>query len=281
MRRSADALPLIRRNECSIRGDLLYLNFMPFEKEVELAKLVAQEAGALALDYARRGVTAESKSDESPVTAADRACEKLIVETIAREFPEDGVLGEEGANRASRNGRKWIIDPIDGTRDFVRGIPVWAVLIGLEVDGKVVAGAAHCPGQNALLWAARGDGAWANGTRVRVSNISEPHAAVLSFNGFNKVGVEAFAARLLPWVRSFWAVRGLGGAVDAMLVAQGKADVWIEPNASPWDFAALKILIEEAGGIFRSHSGEDTIYAGNAYACTPALEPFIQQLLQP
>lgn len=248
---------------------------------MELAKLMAQEAGALALDYARKGVTAESKSDESPVTAADRACEKLIVDMISREFPEDGVLGEEGANRETRNGRKWIIDPIDGTRDFVRGIPLWAVLIGLEENGRIVAGAAHCPGQNALLWASLGQGAWANGHRIHVSDITEPRNAVLSFNGFNKVGVRSFVPALLPWVGQFWSVRSLGGAVDAILLAQGKADVWIEPNAAPWDLAPLKILIEEAGGVFRSHSGENTIYGGNAYACTPALEPAVKALLTP
>src|SRR6185312_3609788 len=110
---------------------------MAFEREVEVAKLIAQEAGSLALDYQRRGVTAELKPDETPVTAADRACEKLIVDLLAKEFPDDGVLGEEGANRETRNGRKWIIDPIDGTKDFVRGIPLWAVLIGLEENGKV------------------------------------------------------------------------------------------------------------------------------------------------
>jgi histidinol-phosphatase len=252
---------------------------MAFEKELELAKLVAQEAGALALDYARRGVTAEVKSDESPVTAADRACEKLIVETITRDFPEDGILGEEGSNRESRNGRKWIIDPIDGTRDFVRGIPLWAVLIGFEENGRVTLGAVHCPGQNALLWAAAGRGAWANGTRVNVSNKTQPSEAVLSFNGFNKAGVRPFLTTLLPWVQQFWAVRGLGGSVDAILLAQGKADVWMEPDAAPWDLAPLKILTEEAGGVFRSFAGENTIYGGNAYACTPGLEFYVRELL--
>ena len=253
---------------------------MAYRRELEVAKLVAQEAGALALDYQRRGVTAETKSDESPVTAADRACEKLIVETLRREFPEDGFLGEEGANQGSENGRKWIIDPIDGTRDFVRGIPLWAVLIGLEENGKIVAGAAHCPGQDYLLYAAKGEGAFANGSPIRVSAISEPGQAVLSFNGFNKVAVRGFADGLLEWVRPFWAVRGLGGSMDAMLLAQGKADVWIEPNAAPWDLAALKILVEEAGGVFRSLRGEDTIYGGNAYACTPALEPYVRKLVR-
>lgn len=253
---------------------------MAFEREVEAAKLMAQEAGALALDFQRRGVTAEAKSDESPVTAADRACEKLIVDFICREFPEDGVLGEEGANRESRNGRKWIIDPIDGTRDFVRGIPLWAVLIGLEQDGEVIVGAAHSPRQGLLLWASRGDGAFANGSRIRVSPQSDPSQAVLSFNGFNKVGVRAFAPRLIGWVQKFWAVRSLGGAVDAMLVAQGYADVWIEPNAQPWDLAPLKLLVEEAGGKFASFAGENTIYGGNAFACTPGLESYVKELLQ-
>jgi len=254
---------------------------MAFEREIEVAKELAQEAGSLALDYQRRGVTAETKSDESPVTAADRACEKLIVERLAREFPEDGVLGEEGANRECRNGRKWIIDPIDGTRDFVRGIPLWAVLIGLEQAGEVVGGVAHCPRQGLLGWASKGDGTFVNGTQARVSSVSDPSQAVLSFNGFNKAGVSALADRLLPWVGLFWAVRGLGGAVDALLVAQGQADVWIEPSAQPWDFAALKILVEEAGGRFASFSGKNTIYGGNAYACAPGLEPHVRQLFVP
>jgi histidinol-phosphatase len=251
---------------------------MAFEREVEVAQQLAREAGALALEFQRKGITAETKSDESPVTAADRACEKLIVDGLARAFPQDGVLGEEGANRVSSNGRKWIIDPIDGTRDYVRGIPLWAVLIGLEEEGQVVVGAAHCPQQQLMGWAAKGAGAWVNGTRVRVSEISDPAQAVLSFNGFHKPSA-IMTPRLLPWVQKFWAVRGLGGAVDAMLLAQGAADVWIEPSAQPWDFAALKILIEEAGGRFASFSGENSIYKGNAYACTPELEPYVLELL--
>ena len=259
---------------------------MAFESEVEFSRRLAQQAGLVALDYQRAGVATETKTDESPVTAADRACEKLIVDAIARDFPEDGVLGEEGANRESRNGRRWIIDPIDGTRDFVRGIPLWAVLIGLEQDGVLIAGAAYSPGQNLLLSASRGGGAWLNrrpaneveSRRLQVSDQADPSQAVLSFNGFNKAGIAPFADRLLPWVKRFWAVRSLGGSVDAMLLAQGQADVWIEPNAQPWDLAPLKLLVEEAGGLMRSFDGEDTIYAGNAYACVPGLEPYVRSL---
>jgi histidinol-phosphatase len=240
---------------------------------------MAQEAGALALDYQRRGVTAEPKDDESPVTAADRACETLIVEMIARAFPDDGVLGEEGANRESHNGRKWIVDPIDGTRDFVRGIPLWAVLIGFEQDGEVVAGAVHSPGQRLLLSASKGGGAWQDGKRLQVSKMTAPKEAVLCFNGFNKKGVSGMSG-ILQWVQLFGAVRGLGGAVDAILVAQGRADVWIEPNAKPWDFAPLKLLVEEAGGRFGAFDGSNSIYKGNGYACAPGLEPYVQELLK-
>ena len=202
-----------------------------------------------------------------------------MVDSIARVFPDDGVLGEEGANRESRNGRRWIVDPIDGTRDFVRGIPLWAVLIGLEQDGKIVAGAAHSPRQGLLLSARLGGGAWCNESRLQVADKSDPTQAVLSFNGFNKVGIGRFTDRLLPWVHRFWAVRSLGGAVDAMLLAQGQADVWIEPNAQPWDLAPLKLLIEEAGGLMRSFTGENTIYGGNAYACVPGLEAYVRELV--
>src|SRR5579884_3232768 len=199
---------------------------MAHEREVTVAKLAAQEAGALALDFQRKGVAAEVKADESPVTAADRACEQLIVKLISEHFPDDGILGEEGASRAPANGRKWIIDPIDGTKDFVRGIPLWAVLIALERDGELIAAAAYSPGQSLLLHAGKGMGAFANERPIRISGRTDLSQAVLSFNGFNKIGVKRFAERVIPWVQQFWAVRSLGGAVDAMLLAQGQADVW-------------------------------------------------------
>src|SRR5579859_721040 len=107
---------------------------MAFEDELAFMKRMAAEAGSLALDYQRKGVLAETKPDDSPVTPADKACEKLLVEAIARHFPDDGILGEEGADRPSKSGRRWIVDPIDGTRDYVRGLPLWSVLIGLEQD---------------------------------------------------------------------------------------------------------------------------------------------------
>jgi histidinol-phosphatase len=253
---------------------------MAFDPELQFLQRVATEAGALALDYHAKGISAERKEDDSPVTAADKACEKLLVEAIDRCYPADGILGEEGANKDSKSGRRWIVDPIDGTRDYVRGIPLWAVLIGLEELGEVVAGVAHCPAQGMLCWASKGGGTFCNGRSVQVSGITDPSQAVLCFNGFHKSNVASMGQPLLDWAGKFWAVRGLGGAMDAILVACGKADVWVEPNAKPWDFAALKILVEEAGGRFASFKGANSIYQGNGYACTPALEPFVRTLFQ-
>ena len=252
---------------------------MAFEQEIDFLKRVASEAGAMALDYQRKGISAETKDDDSPVTAADKACEKMLVEAISSHFPDDGILGEEGANKESKNGRRWIIDPIDGTKDFVRGTPFWANLIGLEQDGHVVAGAANCPGQNVLCWASKGGGAFANSQPIKVSPITDQSRAVLCFNGFHKSNVPAMGQPLLDWVAKFWSVRGFGGAMDALFVAMGKADIWIEPNAKPWDFAPLKIIVEEAGGRFATFSGKDSIYDGNGYACAPGLESVVRDLL--
>jgi len=249
-----------------------------FDVEVEFLKKIAVEAGTLALDYQRKGISAETKSDDSPVTAADKACEKLLVEAMDRQFPDDGILGEEGANKESKSGRRWIVDPIDGTKDFLRGLPVWANLIGLEQDGQVVAGAAYCPTQNTLAWASKGGGSFTNGVRNQVSSVTDITRAVVFFNGFHKHNVAKMGQPLLDWITQVWSTRGFGGAMDAIFVAMGKADVWIEPNAKPWDFAPLKIIVEEAGGRFCSFAGENSIYAGDGYAYTPGLEAVVKDL---
>ena len=153
------------------------------------------------------------------------------------------------------------------------------MLIALEEEGEIVVGAAHSPRQGLLLWAARGDGAWTTGSRLQMQDRSDPEQGVLCFNGFNKPGINRLGPRVIPWVQRFGSVRSLGGALDAMLLAQGLADVWIEPSAAPWDLAPLKLLIEEAGGKFASFDGENTIYGGNAYACVPGLETYVQQLI--
>lgn len=254
---------------------------MTFEKELDIAREVARQAGELALRNQAGGFEAETKSDLSPVTSADRANEQLMCSLLEEAFPEDGILGEEGAARESRSGRRWIIDPIDGTRDFVRGIPTWGVLVGLEADGDVVVGACNLPGLGELYSAARGSGSHRNGSPIRISSIATPKNAVFCLDAFNNIHRHPFGTRLIPWMSQFWAVRSFGGCLDAMCVAAGRAEAWIEGEAKPWDFAALKVIAEEAGARFFNFDGNSSIYGGNCVITVPSLEAVIRSFLGP
>ena len=252
---------------------------MRFEKELEIARKIAAEAGRQALEHQARGFESETKSDLSPVTTADRANEALICRRLEEAFPDDGVLGEEGAARESRNGRRWLIDPIDGTRDFVRGIPTWGVMLALEADSEVVVGACNLAALGELYSAAGGIGAFRNDARIRAAAAKMPDRAVLCLNAFDSLVGRPFADRLLPWLEQFWAVRSLGGCMDAMAVACGRADAWIEVSAKAWDLAPLKIIAEESGARFFNFDGESSIYAGNCVICIPSLEAEISRFL--
>jgi histidinol-phosphatase len=252
---------------------------MHLEREIEVARGAANRSAERALRLQSAGVRVEGKADESPVTNADRECERLICAAIEEAFPEDGILGEEGARKASRSGRRWIIDPIDGTRDFVRGNLLWSVLIGLEADGQVVAGVAHLPLLHQTCWASRGNGAYRNDIRLRVSSIASADSAVLSVNGVTRLHGMPFAAGVLEWSARFWAYRCLGGTPDAMMLAAGELDVWIEPKVAEWDLAAAQVILEESGAVFFDLSGERTIYGGSAVACTPGLESEVRRFL--
>jgi histidinol-phosphatase len=250
---------------------------MAYQHELTIGAEIARKAGGLALKIREGNIQVESKSDESPVTIADRECEKLIVAELQRAFPEDGLLGEEGASRESSNGRRWIIDPIDGTRDFIRGTGAWSVLIGLEEREKVIAGVAYFPSTGEMFSAARGEGAFWNGESMKSSGIRNKSEALLCCNGLGFMHRYPFAPDLLDWISEFWTVRSMGGCLDAMLVATGRADAWVEAQAKPWDLAPLKIIAEEAGCAAFDFAGEDTIYGGNYVICVPALADEIKR----
>jgi histidinol-phosphatase len=226
-----------------------------------------------------RGVTREDKADDSPVTVADRECERLIVEGLAAAFPEDGFLGEEGASRAGTSGRRWIVDPIDGTRDFVRGLPTWSNLIGLEADGEVVLGVCNLAAQRELYWAVRAGGAWCNDRRVRVSAIDRRDRAVACLTAFDNIAAAPFADRILDHLAGYWAVRSMGGCQDAVLVVSGRAEAWFELSARAWDLAPFLVLAEEAGARFFNFDGGRSIYGGNAVICAPFLERTLRELV--
>ena len=249
-----------------------------WSREIEVAVQAARKAAELAL-RSQPNVVPETKPDNSPVTEADRECERLIARLLSEAFPEDGLLGEEGTRIESRSGRRWIIDPIDGTRDYVRGNPLWANLIALEEGNEVVAGVVNLPMLGNLYSAWRGGGALHNGSPIYVSSKSSIDEAVLCMSAFDKLEGTPLKSRMLDWMARFWAVRGLGGATDAMMVASGQAEIWIEPHASPWDFAPLKVIVEEAGGRFLNFDGGSSIYAGNCVLCAPAFEPEVLSFL--
>ena len=245
---------------------------MSLERELRTAQRAAAASGELAQRLSLSGIVAEDKPDFSPVTIADRQCEQLIQNILTAEFPDDGILGEEGAQRPSRSGRRWIVDPIDGTRDFVRGNRNWAVLIGLEEGDDVLAGVCHLPMYGEMYSGARGYGADCNGRPLRASSISRLQDAVVCINGINALHRTPMAASVVEWLSRFWAVRSLGGPPDAMMVASGQADLWIEIKASPWDLAPMKVIAEEAGVRFLNFDGGSSIHGGNCILCVPALE---------
>lgn len=250
---------------------------MDFSQELAVCLRLLGEAGQVAIDYQRRGVTADAKADDSPVTEADRACEVLFAEGLAAVFPRDGQMGEEGASRAAESGRRWIIDPIDGTRDYVRRNRLWSMLLALEVEGDVMLGAAHFPALGETYYAVRGQGAWRinpDGTknRIYVSGKDVIGEGVICVNSMQNITRWPFADDLIHWLDRFWAVRSLGGALDSMFVAAGHADAWIEQGAKPWDLAAIQVITEEAGGVFFNFDSGRSIYAGNCATCTPGFE---------
>jgi len=249
-----------------------------WSKELDVAVKAARQAAELALKY-QAGIEAETKPDDSPVTKADRECERLIASILTDAFPGDGILGEEGAYAQSSSGRRWIVDPIDGTRDYVRGNPLWANLIALEAGSDVVAGVVNLPALGSTYTASKGGGAYRNGIQINVSSKSRIGESVLCFCGFSKLDRLPFKTRLLDWMARFWAVRGLGGAPDAMMVASGQAEIFIEADAKPWDFAPLKVIVEEAGGVYLNFDGGNSIYAGNCIACAPGLQAEVRSLL--
>jgi fructose-1,6-bisphosphatase/inositol monophosphatase family enzyme len=213
------------------------------------------------------------------VTAADKESERLIVSILSEAFPEDGFLGEEGANRASGNGRRWIIDPIDGTRDFVRNNRLWAILVGLEENGEPVVGVCYLPMLGEMYYAAKGGGAFCDGVPIRVSEIDSPKQAMICVNKLNGVLHPPFGPRLLEWLAKFWCVRVFGGIYDAMLVASGRMEVWMEPSVAPWDLCAPVCILREAGARFFALNGKESIYEGNGAACAPGLESETRRFL--
>jgi histidinol-phosphatase len=223
--------------------------------DLELALKLVDAADAISLPGFRSGLAIETKPDLTPVTEADRAVEVELRRILAEERPGDAILGEEGGADGA-GVRRWIVDPIDGTRNYARGIPVWATLVALEIDGVVSLGVVSAPALRSRWWAERGGGAYANGEPAHVSAVGRVEEAVLSFSIDNEVPALA---------RRAWHARGLGDFWAHMLVAEGAVDGAVDAiGISEWDLAAVQVIVEEAGGRFSDFGGASRIDSGTA-----------------
>ncbi len=246
---------------------------MDHDHALDEALQIAFDAGRLTLGAFRRGVPTEYKEDDTPVTATDRAAEELMRARLAAAFPEDGVLGEEFGEERADAPRRWILDPIDGTKAFVRGVPLYATLLALEVEGVVELGAAYFPALDEMLYAVRGHGAHLNGRQVRVADTpSLARAAV----GFTDAGSFEVHGRGAAWRRlqaASWYRAGWGDAYGHALVASGRLELMLDPVLNPWDCAPFAVILPEAGGWFGDWSGRATIHGGEGLSTTETLLP--------
>ena len=257
---------------------------MSFERRLARASELVREAGALALaSFRNASLVVESKGVQDYVTAVDRAVEALLVDRLHAEFPDDAFLGEEGGRRSGSPGSDalWVIDPIDGTVNYTRGLPLWCISVALVYAGEIAFGLIFNPVSDEFYCAVRGQGAFCNGQPIRVSGVRSPEAA--------RIGM-GFSYRCPPALH----VRGIGrlldahceyarlgsGALGLAFVADGRFDGYWEPHINSWDVLAGICLVREAGGWVSDFLAGDGLFGGNPIlACTPALQTFLQAQL--
>ncbi len=229
-----------------------------------VAREAAEAAGAAALRYWRRALHVEHKPDRTPVTAADRAAEAAALAVIRAAFPAHGILSEESGAHQPEARTRWILDPLDGTRGFIRGSPFWGPAVALEHAGEIVAGAVALPALGEVYWAARGLGCYRNGERLRVSAVDELAEAALSLGELPYLLAPPHGAGVQELIRRVATARAHGDLYAATLVLDGRADLWLEAGVRVWDIAPLLVLVEEAGGRFTDFAGSPTVHSGHA-----------------
>jgi len=249
--------------------------------DLQLALELADLADAVTLERFRAtDLVVETKPDLTPVSEADRAVEQLLRKRIAEERPAHAVLGEEfGAGDGPAATTRWIVDPIDGTKNYVRGIPVYATLIALERDGALSVGVASAPALGRRWWAARGAGAFADGVPLRVSRVAKLEDAQLGHSSVSSWADHGLTERFLELERRCWRGRGFGDFWTHMMVAEGACDVAAEPEVSLWDVAAVQVIVEEAGGRFTNLAGLPRADGGSAVSSNGLLHDEVLDIL--
>ena len=257
------------------RKALAFPGMAGFDGDLGFAHVLADAADDITMRRFRaRDLQVQAKPDMTPVTDADLAVEESLRNVLSRARPRDAMLGEE-FGRTGSSQRCWVIDPIDGTKNFVRGVPVWATLIGLMEEDEVIAGVVTAPALGRRWWAARDGGAWTGkgltkATACRVSGVASLSDASLSFSGLSTWADAGKLADLLSLSRKVWRTRAYGDFWSHVLVAEGAVDISAESDVTLWDLAALQIIVEEAGGAFTDLAGIPRPDRGSA-VCTNGL----------
>lgn len=257
------------------------------KQRLDLAVEAAREAGRITLEFfGRDGLEVERKGDDSPVTAADRQAEQYLRRRIHEAFPEDGVLGEEFGEESGSNGFRWIIDPIDGTKSFIHGVPLYSTLIGVERDGECVLGVIVIPATDEVVYAAVGHGAWyVRGQKApcpahvaSTARLSEGLFLTSEVANFYSIERPQVFERLQAATRL---TRTWGDGYGYMMVATGRADVMVDPIMFAWDAAPMLVILEESGGVFTDWQGRRTIHSGQGIATNPSLLPEVLAFTRP
>ncbi len=231
-------------------------------------------AGRVTLAHFQTGLTPENKADNTPVTIADREAEQTLRRLIQSRWPDHSLIGEEygqAAGSGADSGYTWIIDPIDGTKSFVSGVPLYAVLLALVKDNESLLGVMHFPGLNEIVYAARGRGCYWNGRPARVSNVSTLSKAVLLASDLNTFAGFGRSQAFQRLVEATYIQRTWGDAYGYALVATGRAEIMVDPVMAIWDCGPLQVILEEAGGTFTDWEGTPTIFNGEAIATNGVL----------
>lgn len=253
---------------------------MGHDDDLRFAHVLADDADSQTIARFRaKDLKVETKDDKTPVTDADRATEEAIRRTLSRARPRDAIVGEELGSVGSSS-RRWIIDPIDGTKNYLRGVPVWATLIGLMVDDEVVAGVVSAPALNRRWWAARGTGAWtgrslSQASRCRTSDVAMLPQAFLSYSSLPGWDKRGSLDEFLELMKSCGRSRAFGDFWSYMLLADGAVDIAAEPELELHDMAAVSIVVEEAGGTFTDLDGNSGVLGGSALATNGRLHDVV------
>jgi len=254
-----------------------------FERDLELAHDLADAADQVTLRWFRSTeLLADAKGDRTFVTQADTEAERVLRQLLASARPHDGILGEElGQDDTGPSGRRWILDPVDGTHGFMRGAPIFATLLALEADGELVLGMASAPALGHRWWATRGGGAFVDGAPIHVSHVDRMDEAQLSYTSVRSFEPRGLGDRVVALERRFWRVNGFGDFWQHVLVAEGAADVALDPVASLWDLAAVQVVVEEAGGRFTDFDGTARPDGGGGISSNGLLHDEVLAALRP